>query len=149
MRAEPRRELDAPGELVQRKSVEPVTLVTARVVVLGLEVVGRRIGIRERITLVVVIRKVLGQLIVELELELFRHLLVHAYGPAAEQRLGRALNDCQIAGAVGASRAEAGRPRGSKDRIVAINEPGEMNSLGVVEGRKELQRRRQSLLEVG
>src|SRR5262249_12379811 len=74
--ADERRKIDSPRRGKKTEHVEPVPLHSIAETVIGLEIIRHRIAIAERVALVIVVRQIFGELIIHLELEALRHLLL-------------------------------------------------------------------------
>src|SRR5262249_57867833 len=81
--ADKRREIDSPRPGQKAEHVDPVPLHPIAETVNGLEIVRHGVAVAEGIALVIVDRQIFGELIVHLELEALRHLLLQPDREAA------------------------------------------------------------------
>ena len=116
--------------------------------VIGLEVVGHRVAVAERVALVVVVRQIFRKLVVHLELEALRHLLLHADRHAAVERLGGTLQRGQLADAIGPAAAQASAPGRPEDRVIAVDEAAGVDGLRPRESPDHFQIAGQRLFQV-
>src|SRR2546425_2089648 len=107
----------------QHPAIEAVALVAVAPVVLGAEIVGLCVPERERVALVIIVRLVERQCVVDLELEVRVEHTFQADCDAVVIRPGARFNRSEPANTVRVSWAgELRPPRRAEDRVVAIDE---------------------------